>query len=83
MPRRAVTDIVMSGVVQLPTGAWYTPALVDGRVTCVHGNPNAVTSDRGTSSLAQGSTGQHCLVEVERFDGPIPDLDPYAPPPLV
>ena len=86
-PRRllaaaVLSDAVMPGVVQLPTGAWYTPALVDGRVTCVHGNPNAVTSDRGTSSLAQGSTGQHCLVEVERFDGPIPALDPYAPPPL-
>jgi biotin/methionine sulfoxide reductase len=77
-----VSDLVMPGVVQLPTGAWYTPAMVDGRLTCVHGNPNAVTSDRGTSSLAQGSTGQHCLVEVERFDGAIPDLDPYAPPPI-
>ena len=44
--------------------------------------PTRVTSDRGTSRLAQGSTGQHCLVEVERYDGPIPTLDPYSPPPI-
>jgi biotin/methionine sulfoxide reductase len=59
----AVSDSVRRGVVQLSTGAWFAP---DADGTCQNGNPNAVTRDRGTSRLAQGSTGQHCLVEVAR-----------------
>ena len=36
---------------------------------CVHGNPNVLTRDVGTSRLAQGCTGQIARVEIERFDG--------------
>lgn len=77
-----VSDDLVRGVVQLPTGAWYAPLLLDGRVTCIHGNPNVLTFDRGTSSLAQGSCGQHALVEVERFDGTPPRPAPHDPPPI-
>jgi biotin/methionine sulfoxide reductase len=75
-----VGDDIVAGVVQLPTGAWYTPADVGGRVTCLYGNPNILTFDRGTSRLAQGSCGQHALVQVERFDGSLPGLAPHDPP---
>src|SRR5204862_13971 len=34
--------------------------------------PSGRASDRGTSSLAQGSVGQLCLVEIERFSGEAP-----------
>jgi biotin/methionine sulfoxide reductase len=53
-------------VIQLPTGAWYDPAdpEEDGPL-CVHGNPNVLTRDIGTSNLAQGCTGQLTTVEVE------------------
>ena len=79
----ALSDVVAHGIVQMPTGSWYTPAEVDGRLTCLAGNPNAVTADRGSSRLAQGSTGQHVLVEVERFEGVAPAFDAYAPPTFV
>jgi biotin/methionine sulfoxide reductase len=39
-----------------------------------------LTRDRGTSSLAQGCTGQHALVEVERFDGEPPPVRAFGPP---
>lgn len=55
---------VRRGVVQLSTGAWYAP---DDDGMCVHGNPNVLTRDVGTSRLAQGCTGQHALVEVTRY----------------
>lgn len=76
-----VDDGVMPGVVQLPTGAWWDPQ-VDGhgRPLCAHGNPNVLTRDRGTSSLAQGCTGQLTVVQVERFDGPLPAIRVYEPP---
>jgi biotin/methionine sulfoxide reductase len=68
-------------VVQLPTGAWLDP--VDdghGRMMCVHGNPNVLTRDVGTSSLAQGCTGQLTVVQVERYEGALPPIRAYDPP---
>jgi len=76
-----VTDDVMAGVVQLPTGAWYDPDdPAAARPLCVHGNPNVLTRDVGTSSLAQGSSGQLAAVQVERFDGVLPTIRAYDPP---
>ncbi|WP_067970198.1 molybdopterin-dependent oxidoreductase [Nocardiopsis trehalosi] len=66
------------GVVQLSTGAWYDPSAAD--VTCAHGNPNVLTADVGTSSLAQGCTGQLVLVEVERYQGTPPPVRAFDPP---
>lgn len=49
------------GVVMLPTGAWFD-AVDEGLE--VHGNPNVLTMDVGTSRLTQGSSAQSALVEV-------------------
>jgi biotin/methionine sulfoxide reductase len=46
----------------------------------VHGNPNVLTRDVGTSRLAQGCTGQLTAVEVERFTGNLPPIRAYEPP---
>ena len=75
-----IDDGVMPGVVQLSTGAWWTPG---DEIDCLHGNPNVLTTDAGSSGLAQGSTAHTCLVEVERYDLPVQAVDPFAPPPLV
>lgn len=75
-----VDDGLMDGVVQLSTGAWWTPA---GEFDCVHGNPNVLTTDMGSSGLAQGSTAHTCMVEVERYVGVVPDADPHASPQLL
>ena len=77
---RLTTDI-RPGVVQLPTGAWYDPEdpAEDGSL-CVHGNPNVLTRDAGTSRLAQGCTGQLTTVEVERFTGNLPPIKAFTPP---
>jgi biotin/methionine sulfoxide reductase len=76
-----LSDTVMPGVVQLPTGAWYDPGIdAQGRTLCRHGNPNVLTRDRGTSSLTQGCTGQLTAVQVERFDEPVPAMRAFEPP---
>jgi biotin/methionine sulfoxide reductase len=67
------------GVVQLPTGAWFDPA---GSL-CVHGNPNVLTADLPSSRLSQGCTGQHVLVEIERYDGTPPPVTVAVPPPII
>ena len=69
------------GIVQLPTGAWYDPMDPEEEAPlCVHGNPNVLTRDIGTSSFAQGCTGQLTTVEVERFNGNLPPIQAYEPP---
>lgn len=79
-----ITDDVRPGVVQLATGAWYSPMDLDGSArTCVHGNPNVLTRDKGTSRVAQGTTGQLSLVQLELFTGNLPPFDPYAAPRFV
>ncbi|TDC26660.1 hypothetical protein E1265_03630 [Streptomyces sp. 8K308] len=45
--------------------------------------PNALTADLGTSRLAQGCTGQHTRVAVERLTGPPPPVRAHEPPPIV
>ena len=76
-----VTTDVRPRVVNLSTGAWYDPVdPADPRSLCAHGNPNVLTADRGTSRLAQGSTGQHVLVEIERFEGDPPPVRAHHPP---
>ncbi len=67
---------VMPGVALLPTGSTYDP---DGRADR-GSNPNVLTRDIGTSVLGQGCAAQSCLVEAERFDGPLPDMRTYRPP---
>ena len=48
----------------------------------MHGNPNVLTRDAGTSTLAQGTSAHSCLVEVEPYDGPLPDLKVFSQPPM-
>ena len=79
-----VDDRLRRDVVQLSTGAWFDPAdPADPDAMCVHGNPNVLTDDMGTSSLARGCTGAHVLVQVEKFAEPLPRLRAHEPPVVV
>ncbi|BBY88391.1 molybdopterin guanine dinucleotide-containing S/N-oxide reductase [Mycolicibacterium tokaiense] len=79
-----VDAAVRPEVVQLPTGAWYDPLdPADPDSMCVHGNPNVLTTDIGTSTLARGSTGAHVLVQVEKFSGTLPPVRAHEPPTLI
>ena len=71
-------------VVQLSTGAWWDP-VAPGEAGSLdrHGNPNSLTLDKGTSRLAQGPSAQTALVELERFDDPLPAVRAFAPPELL
>ena len=76
-----LSENVMPGVIQLATGAWFDP-IVPGQIgaLCKHGNPNVLTMDRGTSSLAQGPTAHSTLVQVEKFNDDIPKVTAHLPP---
>ena len=74
-----ISDNIRQGVVNIPTGAWLDP-LKSSSISCVHGNPNVLTNDVGTSKLAQGPTAHTCLVEIEQFHGKIPKINAFDPP---
>ncbi|MBA2945763.1 molybdopterin-dependent oxidoreductase [Streptomyces himalayensis] len=82
-----ISDGLRPGVLRLPTGAWFDPAPDDGDgdgdvPLCLHGNPNALTADVPSSRLTQGCTGQHALVQAERYEGEAPPVTVRRPPPL-
>ena len=76
-----ISDDLRRSIMELPTGAWYDPQVVDGQQLEVHGNPNVLTPDRGTSSLAQGCSGHSCLVQVEKYEGELPEVLVFSQPP--
>ena len=78
-----LTEDVREGVIELSTGAWYDPLEpgVPGTL-CIHGNPNVLTPDIGTSKLAQGPSAHSALVEVELYSGPLPEIRVFSPPPV-
>jgi biotin/methionine sulfoxide reductase len=76
-----LSEDLRPGVVQLSTGAWYDPDSPEqDNPLCVHGNPNVLTRDTGTSRLAQGCTGQLTCVQVELFAGNLPPIRAFDPP---
>ncbi len=78
-----VSDRVRPGVVELPTGAWFDPEdPAEPGSLCVHGNPNVLTRDAGTSGLAQGPIAHTCMVEVEPTDH-VPPVTAFDLPPIV
>ena len=76
-------DAMLESVVQLSTGAWYDPVdPADPGSMCKHGSVNVLTADDGASSLSRGCTGQHVLVEIERYGDALPPITAFDPPVL-
>ncbi|MGX9934178.1 molybdopterin guanine dinucleotide-containing S/N-oxide reductase [Advenella kashmirensis] len=79
-----LSEDIMPGVIQLPTGAWYDP--IDPcaeRPECRHGNPNVLTADLPTSALSQGCSGQLAKVEIERLDTQPDQVMAFVPPAII
>lgn len=66
----------------LNTGAWLDLQTIDGRNMCVHGNPNVLTLDKGSTGLSQGNIAHTALVRVSKWQGALPDITVHRPPPL-
>ena len=75
---------IRTGVVQISTGAWYDRSRKTGEETmCVHGNPNVLTIDKGTSNLGQGPSAHSCLIEIERYQNSPEELKAFSPPEII
>ena len=79
-----LTEDIMPGVLMIATGAWLDPDIAgDSGLDCKHGNPNVLTPDRGTSSLAQGPAAHSCLVEIEPWAGTLVEVTAFTAPDIV
>ena len=69
------------GVAQMSTGAWYDPSRKTGNeFMCIHGNPNVLTPDFGTSKLGQGPIAHSCLIEIEVYKDVPEEINAFQPP---
>ncbi len=76
-----LSETLRRGVIELPTGAWFNPANPNEQNSLeIHGNPNILTRDVGTSKLGQGPSPNSTLVEVEKYEGPIPEITVFDLP---
>jgi len=66
-----VTNRIVPGVVRIAEGGWFNPSdpSVAGSLD-IGGCVNVLTTDNGTSNLAQGCTGHTALVQVEEWVAP-------------
>ena len=79
-----LTEDIMPGVLMIATGAWFDPDISgNSGLDCKHGNPNVLTPDRGTSSLAQGPAAHSCLVEIEPWTGAPVAVTAFTAPEIV
>lgn len=76
-----ISGDVAPGVVQLATGAWFNPE-EPGKPGSLdlHGNPNILTCDTGTSQLAQGPAAHSALVRAEPVAGAQKAVTAFDPP---
>lgn len=76
-----VTDDYKPGVCRIEEGAWYSP--LDGGkpgTLCTYGDPNVLTTDIGTSKLAQATSAHTALVQIEKYTGKVPALTGFTGP---
>ncbi|ERK16252.1 Trimethylamine-N-oxide reductase (Cytochrome c) [Pantoea sp. AS-PWVM4] len=78
-----LSDAMMPGVAQLPTGAWFDPSYQDGECLDKQGNPNVLTQDKGSSRLSQGPSCNSLLVEIERYISRLPEITAFTPPQIL
>ena len=75
-----VTDAIAQGCLFLWTGAWYDPDDEAPQARDRHGNPNVLTHDLRTSSLAQGPASHSAMVDLRLFEGDPPPVESHDPP---
>lgn len=75
-----LSEDIRTDCIWLATGAWFDPQTINGERLEVHGNPNVLTCDQGSSDLSQGNIAHTALVRVEKWMSEPPPLTINRPP---
>ena len=78
-----LSTAMRSDCVALATGSSFDPQWINGERICVHGNPNVLTIDKGTSDIGQGNIAHTCLVTVTKWVGDAPPIKAFSQPEIV
>nr|WP_299240106.1 trimethylamine-N-oxide reductase TorA [uncultured Halomonas sp.] len=78
-----VSDDFPTGVVRIHEGAWYGPVDASIGALDTYGDPNTLTMDVGTSKLAQATSANTCVVEMEKYTGEAPPVTSFGGPQMV
>ncbi|RPE67158.1 biotin/methionine sulfoxide reductase [Pacificibacter maritimus] len=78
----ALSDSLRRDCIALPTGAWLDLRQIDGKPICVHGNPNMLTRDKGSTQLSQGNIAHTAVVRVSKWSKPLPEISIFDAPNL-
>lgn len=75
-----VSDNYPQGVIRIYEGGWYGP--LDETVGAIdtYGDPNTLTMDIGSSELAQATSANTVVVEIEKFKGEAPPVTAFGGP---
>ncbi|WP_343720205.1 trimethylamine-N-oxide reductase TorA, partial [Achromobacter dolens] len=76
----AISSDFPPGVVRIHEGAWYGPTGPEIGALDTYGDPNTLTLDIGSSELAQATSANTCLVEIELFKGVAPAVTAFGGP---
>lgn len=64
-----ISKDIMQGVISVDEGAWYDPENInDDKPRCNAGHVNILTSSRPTSTMAQATSVNTCLVAIKKVD---------------
>nr|WP_254045862.1 trimethylamine-N-oxide reductase TorA [Paenalcaligenes hominis] len=75
-----VSDDYPEGVIRIYEGAWFAPIGPEVGSLDTYGDPNTLTLDIGTSKLAQATSANTCLVDIELFQGETPAVTAFGGP---
>lgn len=75
-----VSDDYPEGVIRIYEGAWYGPTGPEIGALDTYGDPNNLTLDIGSSQLAQATSANTCLAQIELFKGEAPAVTAFGGP---
>lgn len=78
-----ISDNFPTGVARIHEGGWYAPLSTEKGALDTYGSANTLTLDIGTSRLAQATSANTCLVEIEKFTGKVPPVTAFGGPEIV
>ncbi|GAB7220449.1 trimethylamine-N-oxide reductase TorA [Vibrio comitans] len=75
-----VSEHYPEGVIRIEEGAWYGPLNEKIGAIDTYGDPNTLTQDIPSSELAQATSANTCLVNIEKFKGEVPPVTAFGGP---
>ncbi|MGF1714330.1 trimethylamine-N-oxide reductase TorA [Photobacterium chitinilyticum] len=75
-----ISDNYPQGVIRIHEGGWFGPLNEKVGAIDTYGDPNTLTQDIGSSELAQATSANTVVVDIEKFKGEAPPVTSFGGP---